>query len=226
MIMKQHFKLALAGIFLALTLPVMSQDADEHLKPSDYTGNYSYENTLCWGEKVRPSFSESYEIQCLYNRQSQKFRLELMVENQDKPHVLDIDEGLAYQLSTLFDVAIYSATNLPTKESIQFKLDMLKADKDRIMMNIMGVDGEGYYFYNKSYGAYCWSPSNGNNVGLVAIGGVIYDAIGYKDIEKISAKLPQIKSLAKSYASLLQEPYREYYLLRIDKMPGNWWNDF
>ena len=225
MIMKQHFKLALAGIFLALALPVMSQDTDEHLKPSDYKGRNSYENVLCWGEKVRPSFSESYEIQCLYNRQSQKFRLELMVENQEKPHVLDIDEELAYQLRTLFDVAVYSATNLPTKESIQFKMDMLKADDDREMISIFGVDGEGYYFYNTSYGAYCWSPSNGNNAGLVAIGGVIYNAIGYNDIEKIRAKLPQIKSLAKSYASLLQEPYREYYLLRIDKMPGNWWDD-
>jgi hypothetical protein len=226
MIMKQHFKLALAGIFLALALPVMSQDTDEHLKPSDYTGNNSYENLLCWGQKVRPSFSENYEIQCLYNRQSQKFRLELMVENQEKPHVLDIDEELAYQLRTLFDVAVYSATNLPTKESIQFKLDMLKADKDRIMINSMGLDGTTYYFYNTSYGACCWSPSNGNNAGLVAIGGVIYDAIGYNDIEKIRAKLPQIKSLTKSYASLFQEPYREYYLLRIDKMYRNWWEDF
>lgn len=226
MIMKQYFKLALAGLILALALPVMSQDTNEYLKPNDYKGRNSYENVLCWGEKVMPSFSESYEIQCLYNRQSQKFRLELMVENQDKPHVFEIDEELAYQLKTLFDVAVYSATNLPTKESIQLKLDMLKADEDRLMMRSAGFDGETYYFYNASYGAYCWSPRNGKNASLVAIGGVIYNAIGYKDIEKIRAKLPQIKSLAKSYASLLQEPYREYYLLRIDKMPRNWWDDF
>lgn len=226
MIMKQHFKLALAGIFLALALPVMSQDTDEHLKPRDYKGRKSYENVLCWGEKVMPSFSESYEIQCLYNRQSQKFRLELMVENQDKPHVLDIEEELAYQLRTLFDAAVYSATNLPSKESMQEKLDILKSDKDGVIEYIVGLDGSEYYFYNKSYGAYCWSPGKGNNAGLVAIGGVIYNAIGYNDIEKIRAKLPQIKSLAKSYASLLQEPYREYYLLRIDKMYRNWWDDF
>jgi hypothetical protein len=60
----------------------------------------------------------------------------------------------------------------------------------------------------------------------VAIVKAFYNAIGYKDTERISSKLEDIKNLTGKYASQLQDPYREYYLLRIDKKPANWVFDF
>ena len=81
-------------------------------------------------------------------------------------------------------------------------------------------------FFNRQLGAKCWSPRDGNNAALVAIAKTLYDAIGYKNTEKISSKLEDIKNLTGKYASQLQDPYREYYLLRIDKRPANWVFDF
>ena len=94
------------------------------------------------------------------------------------------------------------------------------------MAMVAGLDGTTYRFFNRQYGAKCWSPRNGNNAVLVAINQAMYDAIGKKDVEIINSKLSDIKSLAKKYASLLQDPYREYYLLRIDKKPANWVTDY
>ena len=89
----------------------------------------------------------------------------------------------------------------------------------------VGLDGTIYRFFNREHGAKCWSPGGGNNAALVAINQALYNAIGKKDVEIINSKLPEIKSLAKKYASLLQEPYREYYLLRIEKKPSEWITD-
>ena len=108
---------------------------------------------------------------------------------------------------------------------LQTKLDILKSGEG-VMAMVAGLDGTTYRFFNRQYGAKCWSPRNGNNAALVAINQAMYDAIGKKDVEIINSKLSDIKSLAKKYASLLQDPYREYYLLRIDKKPANWVTDF
>jgi len=78
----------------------------------------------------------------------------------------------------------------------------------------------------RTYDTKCWSPGGGNNAALVAIVKAFYNAIGYKDTERISSKLEDIKNLTGKYASQLQDPYREYYLLRIDKKPANWVFDF
>ena len=53
--------------------------------------------------KVEPSFSESYEIQCVCNSDSRKCRLELKIQNQQEPHVLEIDEELAYHLTEILE---------------------------------------------------------------------------------------------------------------------------
>jgi hypothetical protein len=249
---RKSFKLAACGLMLTLAMPVMGQGTNEYLQPCDiilpkfeavYSGNIfedpeGFENqmksvmnnprtydTKCWSIREEPSFEESYEIQCIYNRQSEKFRLELMVQNQQNPHVLDIDEETAYRMQTLIDAAVYSASNLPDKEWMQQKLDNLKSG-DGVMASVVGLDGTTYKFFNRRYGAKCWSPGGGNNAALVAIVKALYNAIGYKDIEGISSKLEDIKNLTGKYASQLQDPYREYYLLRIDKRPANWVFDF
>lgn len=244
---KRVFKLAVSSLMLTLALPVMSQGTNEYLEPCDlvikyeakYVGNIledreGFENQMkaimnnprtydikCWSVKEEPSFEESYEIQCIYNRQSEKCRLELKIQNQDEPRVLEIDEELAYQIKNLIDAAVYSASILPNKEWMQQKLDNLKSGEG-VMAMVAGLDGTIYRFFNKSHGAKCWSPRGGNNAALVSVTKALYDAVGHNDIEKVSSKLEDIKSLTKKYASLLQEPYREYYLLRIDKKPANW----
>ena len=249
---KKVFKLAISSLMLTFAMPAMSQGTDEYLQPCDitlpkyeavYSGNIfedpeGFENqmkairnnprtydTECWSIREEPSFEESYEIQCVCNSQSMECRLELKVQNQTEPHVLEIDEELAYQMRNLIDAAVYSASNLPEKQWIQQKLDILKSGEG-VMAMVAGLDGTTYRFFNRQYGAKCWSPRNGNNAALVSINQGMYDAIGKKDIEIINSKLSDIKSLAKKYASLLQNPYREYYLLRIDKKPANWVTDF
>lgn len=249
--MKKNFRMALSGLMLTVALPVMSQGTNEYLQPCDiilpkfeavYVGNIledpeGFENQMklirsnprtydvkCWSVREEPSFEESYEIQCIYNRQSEKCRLELKIQNQDEPRVLEIDEDLAYQIKTLIDAAVYSASNLPDKRWMQEKLESFKSGNGGIAM-VAGLDGTIYKFFNRQHGAKCWSPRGGNNAELVLVTKALYDAVGYKDIGKISSKLDDIKSLSKKYASLLQEPYREYYLLRIDKKPDNWWSE-
>ena len=103
--MNKSFKLAVIGLMLTLALPVMSQRTNEYLKPCDYKGKISRsgDNVLCWGEKVEPSFAESYEIQCWCNTKTNEFSLKLTVQNQQDPHVLIIDEDMAYQIRTLID---------------------------------------------------------------------------------------------------------------------------
>ena len=128
-------------------------------------------------------------------------------------------------MQTLIDAAVYSASNLPDKEWMQQKLDNLKSG-DGVMASVVGLDGTTYKFFNRRYGAKCWSPGGGNNAALVAIVKALYNAIGYKDTERISSKLEDIKNLTVKYASQLQDTYREYYLLRIDKKPANWVFDF
>lgn len=221
--MNKSFKLAVIGLMLTLALPVMSQRTNEYLKPCDYKGKISRsgDNVLCWGEKVEPSFAESYEIQCWCNTKTNEFSLKLTVQNQQDPHVLIIDEDMAYQIRTLIDAAVFSATNLPDKEWMKMELEALKNGTGNI--SSVGLDGTTFRFYSRNYGAYCWSPHDGNNAALENLFDVIYKAIGYKDIERIKSKLDDIKSLTRKYASLLQDPYREYYLLRIDKKPNNWW---
>ena len=245
---KRVFKLAVSGLMLTLALPVMSQGTNEYLQPCDiilpkyeavYVGNIledpeGFENqmkairnnprtydTECWSIREEPSFEESYEIQCIYNRQSEKFRVEMMVQNQQNPHVLEIDEETAYRMQTLIDAAVYSASNLPDKKWMQQKLDSFKSGNGAMAMAV-GLDGTFYKFFNRQYGAKCWSPRDGNNAALVAIVKALYDAIGYNDIERINSKLEDIKNLTRNYASQLRDPYREYYLLRIDKKPANW----
>ena len=119
---RKSFKLAACGLMLTLAMPVMGQGTDEYLQPCDVTfkvvamgggnifddpegfdnqmkairNNSSTYDIKCWATKVEPSFEESYEIQCIYNRQSQKCRLELKIQNQQDPHVMEIDEELAY----------------------------------------------------------------------------------------------------------------------------------
>jgi len=221
--MNKSFKLAVLGLMLTLALPVMSQRTNEYLKPCDYKGKVqrSGDNVLCWGQKVEPSFAESYEIQCWCNNKTKEFSLKLTVQNQEDPHVLEIDEDLAYQIRTLMDAAMYSATNLPDKQWMQMTLEGLK-DGTGTMVSA-GMDGTTFRFYSRNIGASCWSPHDGNNAALVNLFDVIYNAIGYKDIDRIKSKLDDIKSLTRKYASLLQDPYREYLLLRIDKKPNNWW---
>jgi len=247
---KRVSKLAVSGLMLTLVLPVMSQGTNEYLEPCDlvikyeakYVGNIlddreGFENQMkslmndprtydirCWSVKEEPSFEESYEIQCIYNRQSQKCRLELKIQNQNEPHVLEIDEDLAYQIKNLIDAAVYSASNLPDKNWMQQKLDILKSGEG-VMAVVAGLDGTTFRFFNNSHGAKCWSPRGGNNAALVSVTKALYDAVGHKDIEKISSKLEDIKSLTRKYAALLQDPYREYYLLRIDRKPENWISD-
>lgn len=248
---RKSFKLAVSSLMLALAMPVMSQETNEYLQPCDkplpkytmvWSGNMLEDpegfqkqmeeimkaprnyDVVCWSTKVEPSFEESFEIQCVCNRESKECRLELKVQNQTEPHVLEIDEDLAYQIRNLIDAAVFSASNLPDKQWMQQKLDNLKTGNGGMIM-VAGLDGTTYRFFNRQYGAKCWSPRNGNNAALVAINQAMYDAIGKKDVEIINSKLPEIKSLAKKYASLLQEPYREYYLLRIEKKPSEWITD-
>lgn len=223
--MRKLFKLAVFCFASALALPVVSQETDEFLKPSSYKAKSTRQIVLCWGEKVTPSFSESYEIKCLRYESSMRFCLELKKSGVQNADILDIDESLAYQIGTMIDAAVYSSSNLPDKEWISQKLEMLKADDQKSMVMSVGLDGTTYNFYNKNYGASCWTPHGGNNAALVALGSVIYDAIINKDVDKIKSQLPQINSLTRSYASLMPEPYREYYLLRIDKKPYNWWSE-
>ena len=232
---KRVFKLAVSGLMLTLAMPVMSQGTDEYLQPCDitlpkyeavYSGNIfedpeGFENQM----KAIRNNPRTYEIKCYFNRQSEKFRLEMMVQNQQNPHVLEIDEESAYRIQTLIDAAVYSASNLPDRKWMQQKLDILKSG-DGVMASLVGLDGTFYKFFNRQYGAKCWSPKGGNNAALVSVVKAIYNAIGYKDTERIKTKLDDIKSLTRKYASLLQEPYREYYLLRIDKKPANWVFDF
>lgn len=221
--MNRFIKLAILGLTMTLALPVLAQRTSDYLKPSDYKGRIQRDGDflLCWGEKVDPSFAESYEIQCWCNNKTNEFRIQLKVQNQEDLHVLDIDENLAYQIRTLIDAAVYSASNLPDKEWMQMRLEALKSDK--ATGTVVGLDGTTFRFYNRSCGASCWSPSGGNNAALVSIGQAIYNAIAYKDPDRIKSRLNDIKSLTKNYASLLQEPYREYFLLRIDKKPERWW---
>ena len=250
--MRQYLNVAVFSLMTALSMPVMSQGTGDHLQPCDiilpkfeavYTGNIledpeGFKNhlesmrnnprtydTKCWSISEEPSFEESYEIKCYFNRQSEKFRLEMMVQNQQNPHVLEIDEESAYRIQTLIDAAVYSASNFPDRKWMQQKLDILKSG-DGVMASLVGLDGTFYKFFNTQYGAKCWSPKGGNNAALVSVVKAIYNAIGYKDTERIKTKLDDIKSLTRKYASLLQEPYREYYLLRIDKKPANWVFDF
>jgi len=221
--MNTTFKLAVLSLMLMSAWPVTAQMTNEYLKPCDYKGKISRsgDNMLCWGQKVEPSFAESYEIQCWCNTKTNEFSLKLMVQNQEDPHILDIDEDLAYQIRTLVDAAVFSATNLPDKEWMRMTLEALKNGTGTVVS--VGMDGTTFRFYSRNFGAQCWSPNNGNNAALVNLFDVIYNAIGNKDVEKIKSKLDDIKSLTRKYASLLQDPYREYLLLRIDKKPNNWW---
>lgn len=246
--MKHSARFAAFALFAVMTVPAFAQRTDEHLKPSDYKGKrqemkfvsvdiFSIEDfkpevevreDVCWGEKVSPSFEESYEIQCKYNPESKLFRLELMVENQDKPHTLEIDGDLAYQIGTLIDAAVLSANNLPAREWMQQRVDALKNPDGGVMAIVSGLDGTTFHFFNFNCGAQCWSPGSGNNKELVSIGEALYDAIAHQDLEPVRALLPKIKSLAGSYASLLQDPYREYFMLRLDRKPDgkwSWWRD-
>jgi len=220
--MNKNLKTAVLGAILTISLPIAAQGTTEFLKPCDYKVQFSRDNLVCWGTKTVPSFSESYEILCKRNSQTETYLLELMIQNQKEPHVLDIDEDLAYQIRTLIDVAVYSASNLPDKNWMQQSLDILKSGNGSNIIS-MGLDGENHYFCNRSYGAYCWSPRSGNNATLVSIEQAIYNAIAYKDPDRIKSRLNDIKSLTRNYALLLQEPYQEYFLLRIDKKPENWW---
>ena len=249
---KRVFNLAVSSLLIMRALPVMSQGTNEYLQPCDitlpkfevvYEGNL-FENpeglenrmkslmndprtydTECWIIREEPSFVEGYEIKCYFNRQSEKFRVEMMVQNQQKPHVLEIDEEVAYRMQTLIDAAVYSASNLPDKKWMQQKLDNYNSG-NVVEFSVIGEDGTFYKFFNRQYGAQCWSPRDGNNAALVAILKALYNAIGYKDVARINSKLEDIKTLTRNYASLLQNPYREYFLLRIDKKPANWVFDF
>lgn len=244
--MKHSARFAAFALFAVMTVPAFAQRTDEHLKPSDYKGKRQeikfvsidisamkdykpkVREDVCWGEKVSPSFEESYEIQCKYNPESKLFRLELMVENQDKPHTLEIDSDLAYHIGTLIDAAVFSASNLPAKGWMQQRIDALKDPNGGSMLMGIGLDGTTFHFFNFNYGAQCWSPGSGNNKELVSIGEALYDAIAHQDLEPVRALLPKIKSLAGSYASLLQDPYREYFMLRLDRKPDgkwSWWRD-
>lgn len=107
-------------------------------------------------------------IKCYFNRQSENFRLEMMVQNQQNPHVLEIDEESAYRIQTLIDAAVYSASNLPDRKWMQQKLDILKSG-DGVMASLVGLDGTFYKFFNRQYGAKCWSPKGGNNAELVSV---------------------------------------------------------
>ena len=220
--MNKNLKTAVLGAILTISLPIAAQGTTEFLKPCDYKVQFSRDNLVCWGTKTVPSFSESYEILCKRNSQTGTYRLELMIQNQKEPHVLDIDEDLAYQIRTLIDAAVYSASNLPDKNWMQQSLDLFKSGNGSNIIS-MGLDGENHYFCNRSYGAYCWSPRGGNNATLISIEQAIYNAIAYKDPDRIKSRLNDIRSLTRNYALLLQEPYQEYFLLRIDKKPDNWW---
>lgn len=244
--MKHSARFAAFALFAVMTVPAFAQRTDEHLKPSDYKGKREeiklvsidissmrdykpkVREDVCWGEKVSPSFEESYEIQCKYNPESNLFRLELMVENQDKPHTLEIDSDLAYHIGTLIDAAVFSASNLPAKGWMQQRVDALKDPNGGSMLMGIDLDGTVFNFFNCNYGAWCWSPGGGNNRELVSIGVALYDAIAHQDLEPVRALLPKIKSLTGSYASLLQDPWREYFMLRLDRNPDekwSWWRD-
>lgn len=244
--MKHSARFAAFALFAVMTVPAFAQRTDEHLKPSDYKGKREeikivsidissmrdykpkVREDVCWGEKVSPSFEESYEIQCKYNPESKLFRLELMVENQDKPHTLEIDSDLAYHIGTLIDAAVFSASNLPAKGWMQQRVDALKDPNGGSMLMGIDLDGTVFNFFNCNYGAWCWSPGGGNNRELVSIGVALYDAIAHQDLEPVRALLPKIKSLTGSYASLLQDPWREYFILRLDRNPDekwSWWRD-
>ena len=73
--MNTTFKLAVLSLMLMSAWPVTAQMTNEYLKPCDYKGKVSRngDNILCWGEKVEPSFAESYEIQCWCNTKTKEF---------------------------------------------------------------------------------------------------------------------------------------------------------
>ena len=141
--MRMYLKPVLSGLLLMFAMSAMAQRTNEYLQPCDkplptytmvWSGNMLEDpegfqkqmeemmksprnyDVVCWSTKVEPSFEESYEIQCVCNSQSMECRLELKVQNQTEPHVLEIDEELAYQMRNLIDAAVYSASNLPDKQ--------------------------------------------------------------------------------------------------------------
>lgn len=214
--MKKLIKMAVLSLVMLVAMPVCAQD---HLTPYGYDlkKNYSRENYVCWGYRVEPSFEDSYEIKCIRNASDQKYYL---VMNEKK---LEIDEELAYNIRTLFDVAVFSSTFLPEKSEIISAIETLKKGDARV--GLIGMDGEIYYFYNNRHGASCWSPRSGNDAGLVAVGEALIISFKGNDVNVIKAKLTDIKNLTKAYIELLQEPYREYFTLRMDKKPERWWFD-
>lgn len=211
--MKKLIKMAVLSLVMLVAMPVCAQD---HLTPYGYDlkKNYSRENYVCWGYRVEPSFEDSYEIKCIRNASEQKYYL---VMNEKK---LEMDEELAYNIRTLFDVAVFSSTFLPEKDEMSSTLEAFKTGGVREIISV--VDGKIYYFYNNHYGASCGLRS-GNYAGLVAVGEALIKSFKENDGNGIKAKLTDIKNLTKAYIELLQEPYREYFTLRMDKKPEMWW---
>lgn len=210
--MKKLIKMAVFSLVMLVAMHVCAQD---HLTPYGYDGvkNYSRENYVCWGFRVEFSLEDIYEIKCIRNDSEQKYYL---VMNEKK---LEMDEELAYNIRTLFDVAVLSSTFLPEKSEMSSTLEVFKTGGFRV--HEIGLDGQTFYFYNNLHGASCWSPGSGNNVGMVAVGMALINASN--DVNGIKAKLTDIKNLTKAYIELLQEPYREYFTLRMDKKPEGWW---
>lgn len=209
--MIKHLKLAVCGFLLVFALPACAQN---RLTPYsyDWMRNFSRQNYVCWGYRVETSFDGNYEIRCIRNAEEQKYYL--VMDDMQKKY--EIDEELAYQLRTLFDVAVYSSGFLP--ESIGSALEELKTGNAQIEES--GMDGEMYYFYNNRYGACCWSPSGGNNLVLEKIGEALVYAFNGGGI---TFQLSDIRKLTEAYIEQLQEQYREYFTLRMDKMPSRWW---
>ena len=215
--MKQIMKMAVLGLAVLLSMPVSAQNR-LHPYGYDYMRNFSRLNYICWGYRVEPSFDANYEIKCIRNSEDRKFYVTMFNDMQKKQ---EIDEEQAYQIRTLFDVAVFSSTYLP--ESVEYALWSLKTGDARIVED--GLDGENYYFYNNRYGAYCWSPYNGNNAELVKIGEALVNAFKDGDFSDVKFLSEDIVSLTKAYIEQLQEQYREYFTLRMEKKPQGWWSE-
>lgn len=216
--------LQIISLCLFVYMPMMAQEtSDDRLLPSEHADKYEKGRVTCWGHSVDPSFAEGYEVRCIYLQNSKNFQLELKIENQDKFHILPIDEELAFEVYKLIDAAVRSSNYLPDKEWTVEAIESLKNGKSSFASSI-GEDGTFYYFFNHENGAYCWSPEKGNNRALVKIGQVLYDAVANKDLGMIREQLKLINSLTKAYIEEMPEPYREFFILRNQtKNPTGWW---
>ena len=224
--MRRFLKYAIMCL-AGLTCPVIGAYADtddSHMIPSEYKVTSSrWGHRICWGYRYDSSFSEGFELQCICNNEDNTFRVELVVENQDRPYVLPVDEDLAYTVFLLFESVVYSATWLPDADDIAARIDTLKQSSNPSFASLQGIDSEHHYFYNGFHAVECRSPREGNNARMIEVCKLLYNAVAHKDAGIIRNKLVMVTELTDSYLKQIPEPFREYFFLLRKNRPKTWW---